>query len=56
VTDDTRQSYWILLYNDFMQQTEPYRMRARLETLELALADRLKELKYSKDPHAESMQ
>lgn len=55
VTDDTQQPYWVLLYNDFITQTKAYRMQARLETLELALAERLQELDGHKESHAERL-
>jgi hypothetical protein len=55
VTNSTQHPYWVFLYNDFVLQTEPNKMRVRLETLELALADRMIELKGSKDYQAETL-
>ena len=42
-------------WNDFLVQTEPNKIQARLETLEFALAERLQELKASKDSQAETL-
>lgn len=47
VTNSTQHPYWAFLYNDLFMQTEPNKMRARLEMLELALAERFQELKAS---------
>ena len=36
--------YWILLFNDFIAETEPARLQERLGTLEEAIFFRLQEL------------
>jgi hypothetical protein len=36
--------YWVLLYNDFIAETEPSRLQARLGTLEEAIFLRFQEL------------
>ncbi len=40
----TEQPYWAFLYNDFILQTQPTRLQARLGPLEDAIVERLQHL------------
>jgi hypothetical protein len=53
--NESRVPYWFLLYRDFISETEPYKLRARLETLEGAMFSRLRELNGSEDGNAERL-
>jgi hypothetical protein len=53
-TARTRQPYWVFLYNDFVLETDPLKLNARLGSLEGAIVERLQELDGSiTDSHAE---
>ena len=55
-TARTRQPYWVFLYNDFVLETEPIKLHARLGSLEGAIVERLQELDGSvTDSHAERL-
>jgi hypothetical protein len=55
VANHTQQPYWAFLYKDFVSETDPAKLRARLDSLEGATFDRLKELDSSDDSHTEKV-
>ena len=51
----TEQPYWAFLYNDFILQTQPTRLQARLGPLEDAIVERLRHLDGTANSHAEKL-
>jgi hypothetical protein len=49
----THQPYWVFLYGAFLQQTEPQKLKERLEQLEDAMWERLQELEREPSPYVE---
>ena len=47
--------YWGFLYNDFVSEAQPSRLKARLEPLEAAIYERMQELAKDSDSHAEKL-
>ena len=50
----TEQPYWAFLYNDFILQTQPTKLQARLGPLEDAIVERLQHLDRTANSHAET--
>ena len=47
------QPYWAFLFQDFISERDPIKLKARLDSLEGAMHDRLQELNGTSDGHAE---
>jgi hypothetical protein len=44
MNDRTQQPYWAFLYDAFLTQTDPAKLKALLEPLEAAIVERIREL------------
>ena len=51
----SEQPKWIDLYEDFLAETEPVKLRERLAPLELSFLERLQELDGTADGHQERL-
>ena len=51
----TEQRYWAFLYNDFILQTQPTKLQARLGPLEDSIVERLQHLDGTANSHAEKL-
>ena len=51
----TELPYWAFLYNDFILQTQPTKLQARLGPLEDAIVERLQHLDGTANSHAEKL-
>ena len=51
----TQRPYWAFVYNDFILQTQPTKLQARLGPLEDAILERLRELAGAPDSYAEKI-
>jgi hypothetical protein len=55
VANRTQQLYWVFLYNDFVLETDPIKLHARLGSLEDAIFERLRELAGALNSYAEKI-
>jgi hypothetical protein len=55
MSEQLRQPYWVLLFEDFNSHSDPPKLKARLEALEGAMFERLQELNGTAEGHQERL-